>query len=208
MLLVGTEDGHRSSQPIQPKKRTFIPEPHTYRKRMRGPIKDLVLVEASQSGKSIANTFVVRQGRHGRLLLKFTNASWLDLLTSLFLVSAPRDSLLLGRFSGRTSIKRFAYSKKSSTQPAEFDPQFLPLYMTQLRSFSLTDTADAFRQGASWYRNGRDWAKEQRDDAIRHINEQATRDPIEVTAVNASFSTVCQTSSDESFESFTQQSHL
>jgi hypothetical protein len=85
------------------------------------------------------------------------------------------------------------------------DPEY---YMTQLNGWSMTANAEAFRQGATWYRNGRDWAKEQRDDAIRRANERATRDPIESTTVNASFSTVCEISSDESVESFTQQSHF
>jgi hypothetical protein len=63
----------------------------------------------------------------------------------------------------------------------------------------MTSDLDTFRQGATWYRNGRDWPKEQRDNAIRRANERAT-------TVNVSFSTVCETSTDE--ESFAQQSHL
>ncbi|KAF2816851.1 uncharacterized protein BDZ99DRAFT_483960 [Mytilinidion resinicola] len=46
-------------------------------------------------------------------------------------------------------------------------------YMTQLRSFAMTDTAETFRQGARAYRNLRDWTKEQRDEAIQQANERA-----------------------------------
>ncbi|QSS61694.1 hypothetical protein I7I51_03871 [Histoplasma capsulatum] len=48
-------------------------------------------------------------------------------------------------------------------------------FMTQLRSFALTDTSEAFRQGASAYRNGRDWAKETRDELIRAANEKHSK---------------------------------
>lgn len=57
-------------------------------------------------------------------------------------------------------------------QPAE--PNGRPsYYMTQLRSFAMTDTAEAFRQGASAFRNARDWTKEERDNAIARANEKA-----------------------------------
>ncbi|KAI9809339.1 MAG: hypothetical protein M1825_002631 [Sarcosagium campestre] len=58
------------------------------------------------------------------------------------------------------------------SQPARAgdNPEY---YMTQLRSFSMTDTADTFRQGATAYRNLRDWTKEQRDLAIERANGTA-----------------------------------
>ncbi|OJD24959.1 hypothetical protein ACJ73_03671 [Blastomyces percursus] len=43
--------------------------------------------------------------------------------------------------------------------------------MTPLRSFSLTDTYDTFRQGLAAYRNARDWTKEMRDEFIAVANE-------------------------------------
>ncbi|KAH7322557.1 hypothetical protein B0I35DRAFT_183574 [Stachybotrys elegans] len=45
--------------------------------------------------------------------------------------------------------------------------------MTQLKGWSMTSDADAFRQGAAAYRNGRDWAKSQRDQAIAQANKVA-----------------------------------
>ncbi|QVM08520.1 hypothetical protein D8B26_003209 [Coccidioides posadasii str. Silveira] len=44
--------------------------------------------------------------------------------------------------------------------------------MTQLGSFSLTDTYDTFRQGLAAYRNARDWTKEMRDEFIAVANKQ------------------------------------
>lgn len=58
-------------------------------------------------------------------------------------------------------------------------------HMTQLRSFSMADNPDTFREGATWYRNGRDWAKEQRDEAIRRANDKAKN----IVSVNALSST-------------------
>jgi hypothetical protein len=81
-------------------------------------------------------------------------------------------------------------------------------YMTQLRSFSMTDNPDTFREGATWYRNGRDWAKEQRDDAIKRATEKAAQGIIESAAVSTSFGTVCEVSSTESVASMTEQSYF
>lgn len=50
-------------------------------------------------------------------------------------------------------------------------------YMTQLRSFAMTDTADIFRQGATAFRNARDWTKKQRDEAISQANERVNDIP-------------------------------
>lgn len=80
-------------------------------------------------------------------------------------------------------------------------------HMTQINGWSMTANANAFREGATWYRNGRDWAKEQRDEAIRRANEQATQNIVESTAANASFSTVCE-SSTESAASITEQPYF
>lgn len=46
--------------------------------------------------------------------------------------------------------------------------------MTQLRSFSFTDTYDTFRQGVAAYRNARDWTQEKRNKFIRLANERCS----------------------------------
>ncbi|KAL8700904.1 MAG: hypothetical protein Q9201_005199 [Fulgogasparrea decipioides] len=56
-----------------------------------------------------------------------------------------------------------------TTEPT--DPDKSPgYYMTQLRSFAMTDTAGSFREGASAFRNARDWAEEQRNELIITAN--------------------------------------
>ena len=47
-------------------------------------------------------------------------------------------------------------------------------YMTHVRSFAMTDTAETFRREACTFRNARDWAKEQRDEAIKLANAEAS----------------------------------
>ncbi|KAL2380171.1 hypothetical protein RJZ90_004765 [Blastomyces dermatitidis] len=49
----GTTGSQGAVQPSWPKKRAPTPEPATYRKRMCGPARDLVLGEPSKSGKSL-----------------------------------------------------------------------------------------------------------------------------------------------------------
>jgi hypothetical protein len=51
----------------------------------------------------------------------------------------------------------------------------------------MADTAETFRQGATYYRNARDWAKEQRDEAITRANERAGECQAGTIAVDASF---------------------
>jgi hypothetical protein len=46
-------------------------------------------------------------------------------------------------------------------------------HMNQLRAFAMTDNRDAFRDGATAFRNARDWTEEQRNEAIKRANERA-----------------------------------
>jgi hypothetical protein len=78
--------------------------------------------------------------------------------------------------------------------------------MTQIRAFGMMDTAETFREGATWYCNGRDWAKEQRYEAIEWANKHVKQAPI----VNASFTTAGETCGDgtSTAKSVSQQSHF
>ncbi|KAK0302528.1 hypothetical protein LTR54_017740 [Friedmanniomyces endolithicus] len=57
--------------------------------------------------------------------------------------------------------------------PALAQPAGTEYYMTQLRAFAVTDSADSFRQGAAAYRNARAWTQEQRDQFIANANAAA-----------------------------------
>lgn len=65
-------------------------------------------------------------------------------------------------------------------------------YMTPVRSWSLTDTPNTFKEGVAAFRNSRDWAKEQRQEAIRRANEKfAARSanvlPVDVQAASTAY---------------------
>ncbi|KAF2241478.1 hypothetical protein BU26DRAFT_571944 [Trematosphaeria pertusa] len=88
------------------------------------------------------------------------------------------------------------------TQPE--DPSGQPQYhTTQIRSFGMTDTAETFRQGATWYRNSRDLAKEWRDSAIVQANATAVTQA-SVTA-NAEYGEASETSPGVAYESQSQE---
>lgn len=71
-----------------------------------------------------------------------------------------------------TSIYNDGQLKMYTSHPSQpTGPENRPEYfMNQLRSFSVTDTPESFRQGATAYRNARDWAKEKRDEFIEAAN--------------------------------------
>lgn len=72
-----------------------------------------------------------------------------------------------------TSIYHGGQLKMYTSHPGQpTDSESPEYFMNQLRSFSVIDTPDAFRQGAAAYRNARDWAKEKRDQFIEAANER------------------------------------
>lgn len=79
-------------------------------------------------------------------------------------------------------LKLFTSHPTPPTSPGR-QPEY---HMHLLRDFSMADTAETFRQGATHYRNGRDWAKEQRDDAIRRANRRVNGDDPGPPAIDVS----------------------
>jgi hypothetical protein len=69
--------------------------------------------------------------------------------------------------AGSGSLKLYA------THPTA-GPENAPEYhLTQIKGCDLTNDPDAFRQGATTFRNARDWAQEKRDTFITAANERA-----------------------------------
>jgi hypothetical protein len=56
--------------------------------------------------------------------------------------------------------------------------------MTQLNSWSMTGNLEAFRQGATWYRNARDWTKEKRDEFIITANAALSKKESQQTSTS------------------------
>lgn len=67
-------------------------------------------------------------------------------------------------------------------------PRSRPEYvMHQLRAFAMLDSAEAFRQGGTCYRNARDLAKKYRDEAIRGANKRVVEYQARTLTTNGSF---------------------
>ena len=77
------------------------------------------------------------------------------------------------------------------------DPESPPAhYITQLRSFALTDTPDVFCKGASALRNARDWAEEQRNERIEVANGKVKDMPKETSTLESSGHSMLSQSTD------------
>ena len=71
-------------------------------------------------------------------------------------------------------------------------------HMTQIRSFSMTDTPRSFREGATAYRNLRDLAQSQRDGFIEQANESTRHVPSPSTTTADSRTSLSATQEDGS----------
>ena len=101
-----------------------------------------------------------------------------------------------------TSIYHGGTLKMYTSHPSQSTgPEGRPEYcMTQLNTWGMTGNAEAFRQGATAYRNARDWTKEQRDEAIKRANKRANDSQVGTLAVDASFGEVSNFTTDASLD--------
>jgi hypothetical protein len=176
------------------------------------------VVPSTQHDLPVAlNFFLAAKGPDGSLTVAGGQASYDGALRAMGIHSLQNygkdEPLYDNKAHTRTSIYHGGTLKMFTSHPSQpADSEDQPgYYMTQLNGWSMTANPETFRQGATWYRNSRDWAKEQRDEAIRRANEQVNREVESQTLmVNASFSTVGDTSGDETstIESASQQSRF
>ncbi|KAL2369464.1 hypothetical protein RJZ57_006131 [Blastomyces gilchristii] len=102
----GTTGSQGAVQPSWPKKRAPTPEPATYRKRMCGPARDLVLGEPSKSGKSLVGYI---RGSAQVTMGDFLNKVYACELAGPFDVALPRV-----RPCGLVAIRTFQGPDKRS----------------------------------------------------------------------------------------------
>ncbi|KAM5441096.1 hypothetical protein MferCBS31731_003884 [Microsporum ferrugineum] len=57
-------------------------------------------------------------------------------------------------------------------------------YMHQINGFLMTGNIDAFREGATWYRNARAWTKEKRDEFVETANTRLSNSATDTRAVD------------------------
>ncbi|KAF2158771.1 hypothetical protein M409DRAFT_30729 [Zasmidium cellare ATCC 36951] len=100
--------------------------------------------------------------------------------------------------------------KLFATHPRESSSSEADYYMTQLRAYAVTDTADSFRNGAAAYRNAREWTQQQRDCFITNANTTALKTSTEVASISQTESRTegPSTSAEGSFSSDTSADEL
>nr|POE93572.1 hypothetical protein CFP56_19584 [Quercus suber] len=100
-------------------------------------------------------------------------------------------------------MRMYATHPRQATQAGQTD-----YYMTQLRSYTMTDTPASFRSGVGAFRNARDWTKEQRDRFIATANIVARSMPSETTLSGVQGVTSLPTSTQELISSETSEDEM
>ncbi|KAI2085718.1 hypothetical protein LOZ36_003809 [Ophidiomyces ophidiicola] len=150
--------------------------PEQLNRQIRNVLKHHIVPSTQDDLPVAPNFFLEAKGPDGSLAVAMRQACYdgaLGARSMQSLQSYPQDMPTYDNNAYTlTSIYHGGTLKLYTTHPGKSnDPDHHSEYfMTQLRSYSLTDTPEAFRQGASAYRNARDWAKEKRDEFIRAAN--------------------------------------
>ncbi|KAI1909470.1 hypothetical protein LOZ65_006519 [Ophidiomyces ophidiicola] len=155
----------------------FGARPEQLNRSIRKALNDRIIPSTQDDLPMAPNFFVEAKGPDGSLAVATRQACYDGAL-------GARGMHSLRSYQQEATYDNNAYTLTSTYHGGQLkmyathiskpdDPDGRPEFiMTQLRSFALTDTSEAFRQGASAYRNGRDWAKETRDTLIRAANQR------------------------------------
>ncbi|EED16134.1 hypothetical protein TSTA_012430 [Talaromyces stipitatus ATCC 10500] len=168
--------------------RYYGARPEQLNRRIRSELEDQIVLSTQHDLPIAPNFFLAAKGPDGSASVAKRQAS----------------------YDGALGARRMHSLQEYGKDEPEFDNNAYTIssiyHDGTLKMF--TNNPRTFQEGATWYQNGRDWAKEQRDEAIRRANEKVTQNDIRSSAVNTSFSTVCEISSTESIASITEQSYF
>ncbi|KAH7302877.1 hypothetical protein B0I35DRAFT_365899, partial [Stachybotrys elegans] len=152
--------------------------PEQLKKEIREALSNIVVPSTQEDLPIAPNNFLEVKGPDGSLSVATRQATYNAALGSRALhalqsykteqIHDNKAYTLTWTYHGGT-LKAYASQLIPPSTP-EMPPGYA---MTQLKGWSMTSDADAFRQGATAYRNGRDWAKMQRDQAIAQANNIA-----------------------------------
>lgn len=157
--------------------------PEQLNRQVRDELSDKIIPSTQHDLPIVPNFFLAAKGPDGSIAVAGRQASYDGALGARgmhSLQSYRQDEPTYDNSAYTiTSIYHGGQLKIYTSHPAQPNgsgsrPEY---YMTQLRSFAMTDTADTFRQGATAFRNARDWTKEQRDEAISQANERVSDIP-------------------------------
>lgn len=161
-------------------------------RQVRDELSDQIIPSTQHDLPIVPNFFLALKGPDGSIAVAGRQASYDGALGARAMHSLQSygqdESVYDNNAYTITPIYHGGHLKIYTSHPAQPNgsgsrPEY---YMTQLRSFAMTNTADTFRQGATAFRNARDWTKEQRDKAIdqanKRINDIPSRTPTSPTS--------------------------
>ena len=166
--------------------------PEQLRRSVRDELNGLIVPSTQHDLPIIPNHFTAAKGPDGSLAVAGRQASYDAALGARSIHAlqsyGQKEPLFDGKAYAITSIYHGGQLKLFTSHPTKPPtPGARPEYhMNQIRSFSMTDTPETWRQGATAYRNSIDWAKEQRDDAIRRAHDVVNRITVDSSASNVS----------------------
>ena len=173
--------------------------PEQLKRQVRDELNGLIVPSTQHDLPIIPNHFTAAKGPNGSLAVAEQQASYDAALgaRSIHAVQSygQQEPLYDSKAYAITSIYHGGQLKLFTSHPTKPPtPGARPEYhMNQIRSFSMTDTPETWRQGATAYRNSIDWAKEQRDDAIRRANDVVNRTTVDSSASNVSNTSLVST---------------
>lgn len=175
--------------------------PEQLNRQIRNEISGKIIPSTQHDLPILPNFFLAVKGPDGSLAVARRQASYDGALGARAMHSLQTYGQEQSDFDNNaytiTSIYHGGTLRMFTSHPSKTTTSGRTEYhMSKLRSISLIDTPESFREGVTWFRNARDWTKYQRNNAIRRANEQAASDVL-VPVFNASFSTTCKVSGDE-----------
>ena len=168
--------------------------PEQLDRRVRDELRGHIIPSTQADLPAAPNFFVAAKGPDGSIPVAGRQTSYDGALGArgmLSLASYGHQEPVFDHASTISSMYHGGMLRMFTIHPSQRTgsgsrPEYI---MHQLRSFAMIDTAEAFREGATHFRNGRDWAKEQRDEAIRVANCRVAEDHARTATANANATT-------------------
>ncbi|KAM5430176.1 hypothetical protein McanMca71_001646 [Microsporum canis] len=164
--------------------------PEGLKAEIRKDLKHKIVPTTSDHRPIAPNFFLQVKGLDGSLAVAFRQACYNGALGARgmhCLQSYKQEPIYDGNAYTITSTYHGGMLKLYTTHLTAPTPEHGggPKYiMTQLKALAMTGDSEAFRKGATAYRNARDWAKEQRDKFIRSANERHAQSQSEVLSTS------------------------
>jgi hypothetical protein len=140
--------------------------PEQLNRQVRDELSDQIIPSTQHNLPIVPNFFLAAKGPDGSIAVAGRQASYDGALGAKGIHSLQSYGQDEPAYKNNaytvTTIYHDGTLKMYTSHPAHPNgPGSRPeYYMTQLRSFAMTDTADTFQQGATAFRNARDWTKE------------------------------------------------